>query len=412
MKKSFFPSVLFALALVSLSSRFGFAGTSDDVKIPTDVSWEAQRDNKNWEDEQNTIDATKNEASKAINALRVDVIAKIQSASEAQQQIEKQQKYFLALRSIIPRDPWRKIYGETKYVAVQNSPFVKFSGQIEEVTQNGIRVFGKYGDSEETEFFILNFPYRFSVGESVDPTKIYVAQQDGQLSFITEDGYAKKIPKLNYGKPCPRPANADAVEQAARQLSSQEEGQLNALRADAKLLDELAIAAQNNLKKLIADSDLVYKTAIEKLKTDKVQSLKRNQEQAKRGEVAGLRRMGERYRDGDGEEKDLIKSAEYYQKAEVALQAEVNRIATERNEEEQKALKQKFLKNLALADESRNVESMIYVGQCYRDGLGIEKNLVKAKEYFDKAISAGVPQQPNAAPYYDNLKLTNTPVTP
>jgi len=400
------------LALVSLSSRFCSAATPDDVKIPTEVSWEAQSDNKNWEQQQDNIDAAKNVADKAIDALRIDVINKEQSASDAKQQVEKQKQYFLALRSIIPRDPWREIYGEKKYVAAQDSSFVKFGGQIEEVTQNGIRVFGKFGDSEEAEFFVINFPYRFNVGESVDPTKIYVAQQDGQFSFITEDGYAKKIPKLNYGTPCAPPANADAVEQAARQFSPQEQSQINTLRVEADRLDELAIAAQASLKKLIADSDLAYKTDLEKLKAEKLKALQKNQDQADRGEIAGLRRMGERYRDGDGVEKDFKKAAEYYQKAELALQAEANRIATERKEEEQKALNQKFLKNLALADNSGNVESMIYVGECYRDGLGIEKNLVKAKEYFDRAISAGVPQQPNALKTYDYLKVTNTPSTP
>ena len=43
--------------------------------------------------------------------------------------------------------------------------------------------------------------------------------------------------------------------------------------------------------------------------------LKINQDAAAKGDSFGLLRMGERYRDGDGVEKDLAKAKEYLQKA-------------------------------------------------------------------------------------------------
>jgi hypothetical protein len=43
--------------------------------------------------------------------------------------------------------------------------------------------------------------------------------------------------------------------------------------------------------------------------------LKMNQDAAAKGDAYGLLRMGERYRDGDGVEKDLAKAKEYFQKA-------------------------------------------------------------------------------------------------
>jgi TPR repeat protein len=43
--------------------------------------------------------------------------------------------------------------------------------------------------------------------------------------------------------------------------------------------------------------------------------LKLNQDAAAKGDLFGLLRMGERYRDGDGVEKDLAKAKEYLQKA-------------------------------------------------------------------------------------------------
>lgn len=44
-------------------------------------------------------------------------------------------------------------------------------------------------------------------------------------------------------------------------------------------------------------------------------ALKFNQDAAAKGDMFGLLRMGERYRDGDGVEKDLAKAKEYLQKA-------------------------------------------------------------------------------------------------
>jgi TPR repeat protein len=43
-----------------------------------------------------------------------------------------------------------------------------------------------------------------------------------------------------------------------------------------------------------------------------------NQAQADKGDAYGLLRMGERYRDGDGVPKDLVKAKEYLFKAAAA----------------------------------------------------------------------------------------------
>lgn len=47
-------------------------------------------------------------------------------------------------------------------------------------------------------------------------------------------------------------------------------------------------------------------------------ALKFNQDLAAKGDAYGLERMGERYRDGDGVEKDLTKAREYFEKAVAA----------------------------------------------------------------------------------------------
>ena len=50
----------------------------------------------------------------------------------------------------------------------------------------------------------------------------------------------------------------------------------------------------------------------------KAKALKWNQEQADKGDPAGLLRMGERYRDGDGVPKDLGRARDYFTKASAA----------------------------------------------------------------------------------------------
>ena len=73
---------------------------------------------------------------------------------------------------------------------------------------------------------------------------------------------------------------------------------------------------QEAAQKLIAEQRQAAKeraTAVKRLADEKV--LKSNREMAEKGDAYGLFRMGERYRDGDGVEKDLAKSRDYLQKA-------------------------------------------------------------------------------------------------
>jgi TPR repeat protein len=55
--------------------------------------------------------------------------------------------------------------------------------------------------------------------------------------------------------------------------------------------------------------------AAEQKKTAEARALQYNQDAAAKGDSFGLMRMGERYRDGDGVEKDVAKAKEYLQKA-------------------------------------------------------------------------------------------------
>jgi hypothetical protein len=199
MNRNFLLTVFLASSLMPLLAQMNItqADTQDTNflnRIPTEISWEAQTDNKKWAEQQSAIDQAKVDADSPIAILEAGVSDKTEDAKNAEAEAQSLRKNLLDIKKLIPKDPWREIYGVKKYVNSANSGFVKFSGQILEVAENGIRVLGRKGDVAEVEYFVIGFPYKFKVGESVDPTKVYVAFEDGDLSYVTEDGYAKKIP--------------------------------------------------------------------------------------------------------------------------------------------------------------------------------------------------------------------------
>lgn len=356
-------------------------------KEPYDV-WKEHKIITAEQVEQDAYIAKEVEIQSRIDSLQNDVATQLVDAKSSHEAVESSRSLFLYTKSKV-RDPWREIYSETKFVLSAGSSFVQFSGQIQEVADNGIRVFGQIGDSAKAEYFVVNFPYHFKAGESVDPTRIYVALEDGTFSYISEDGYAKSLPKLNYGKPCARPSNSDDIEQSALQ------SQLSTPEQNAKDKDESATATEKLLQEANDEIGAVQKEAAEKMRLAKDKALKYDLAYANKGNIDALRRMEARYRDGDAVEADTNKAAEYHKKYEDSFQTEADRIAEKNRLIEQEALRQKFLRNLDLADKRDNVESALYVEKCYRYGLGTEKDLSKAEEYHSKAVSSGLPQHPN-----------------
>ena len=73
------------------------------------------------------------------------------------------------------------------------------------------------------------------------------------------------------------------------------------------------IAAANAMQEKAEAAAKTKAAALKKAASDR--ALKSNQDDAAKGDSFGLMRMGERYRDGDGVEKDLAKAKEYLQKA-------------------------------------------------------------------------------------------------
>ena len=126
----------------------------------------------------------------------------------------------------------------------------------------------------------------------------------------------------------------------------------------------------------------------EKVKQAREHALQIDQEKAEKGDAVGLRRMGERYRNGEGIEKDAAKSAALLKKADEADEIEIQKNNSENQAKEENQKRQKFAWAIDQAEKG-GVSGMILAGKCYRDGIGITKDLTKATEYFRKAENAG-----------------------
>lgn len=165
--------------------------------------------------------------------------------------------------------------------------WVQFEGRVLEVQPGGIRLQGWYtgnyrqADGDWAEFFVTNYPHAAAENEllTVDENQhlILVAKMAGVHSYRTVAGGTRTIRMLDYGQIyVPTAEEIEAAQKAA-------EAKREAEKAKAKE------AAEN--------------------------ALKMNLDLAAKGDAYGLLRMGERYRDGDGVEKDLAKAKDYLQKA-------------------------------------------------------------------------------------------------
>lgn len=199
-----------------------------------------------------------------------------------QAQIQHRQDQIAAWKNYLPEDPFRFIDGAT--VFAKGNGWIKFGGKIVEVLPDGIRVRGRCKSLDdpiqfheyEGEFFVANFPYtnnlHILVGEEFSD---FTAEQAG--TYVLSE--SNSIPKLDYGViAIPPPPSPEEIEAVVR-------------NAEAVVLHDQTVNAEA------------------------AKLLKLNQEQAANGDEYGLFRMGERYLNGDGVEKDLVKARDYLSKA-------------------------------------------------------------------------------------------------
>lgn len=226
-------------------------------------------------------------------------------------------------------DPWRYFDGQPIFISADRR-FNYHSGKIIQTTPEGILITEDVGfnvmrmapDSTKT-VFIKHYPDIKPDDSAVN----FYAAEIGPYQYTSILGTTKVVDALDYGKPCPRPKNGAEIEATALRVTPEEEQKIrdDAAAADNQLAtakSDVEIAQkklQDFLQEIKDEKEAPIKQARleaqEKAAAAKLLALKSNQELAAKGDTYGLLRMGERYRDGDGVEKDLAKAKIYLQKA-------------------------------------------------------------------------------------------------
>jgi hypothetical protein len=339
-------------------------------------------------EQQRLADQARSEA----DAAKVQATYMQKQAEEAQKQADELEDEAERYRTFfIPKDPWRNFEGNKLFVKTPG--WLEFQGKVLEVQKGGIRVEGGYGESFQVidtnkEFFVANFPYPVADGESIGlghDIHAMVAHDAGvctlRNNYATEQGTAQTITmagvsrtteaatvmggshtvrKLDYGTPCERPDDVPK-EVVISDLKPVEKEQVTAAKLRASEMQQQA--------------DRVAQLAY----TAKTKAI----EQAKLADEA-------------------------YQKA-----TEAERKAAEEKEKKQQALAAMELKVLRLNQDQAakgDPYGLLRMGERYRDGDGVPKDLAKARDYFSKAAAAG---EPSAADELSKLdQSTNAPAKP
>jgi hypothetical protein len=218
-------------------------------------------------------------------------------------------------------DPWREIGGHPVFVSA-DSRFKHCGGKILQTTSDGVLFLDIYGQN----CFVKNYPHRYP-----DETMIwFLAIPTDSYSYTDVLGASRTVSGFDYGTPCQRPANADAIEAEALKIKPEEERAIKeageqALAEISKAQSEFEAAKKREQDYVQKYEQIVeeQKQAVQNAKDQKLKAvqdkvLKSNQDMADKGDAYGLLRMGERYRDGDGVPKDLNKARDYLTKTTAA----------------------------------------------------------------------------------------------
>jgi hypothetical protein len=193
------------------------------------------------------------------------------------------------------KDPYRQI-GDVIWTVTgpdDKNGWVEFSGRVWNVQPNGVCIKGVYtgsgfgADDEGIDFYVANFPYEVAddeiLGRSSRTMTFYLAKEAGTYTYPTAAGGTKTLRKLDYGAIyVPPPPTPEQIEAAQRAAAAAKEKVASVAKAGAN------------------------------------RALEMNEAAAATNDVYGLMRMGERYRDGDGVEKDPAKAKDYLQRAAAA----------------------------------------------------------------------------------------------
>lgn len=255
------------------------------------------------------------EDAQQLESLNAELNKAESNITIAQKHLDEIKANYLSARQSSPQDPWRLYQGNEIYLTIADDRAEIFSGKVQEVNSSGIRLVGRWQNKEQgIEYFLVNYPYKIVEGATIGDGNSLAAFRAGKFLYVSDEGMAKSLPKLDYGKVIQPLADAKSVIEKAQALSPDELANIKS----AERLVSMAIATMLDCKtnldvfvdKLNAES--------RRLEGNKNKALQSNIESASKGDAYGLLRMGERYRDGDGVEKDLVKAKSYLEKAAEA----------------------------------------------------------------------------------------------
>jgi hypothetical protein len=205
-------------------------------------------------------------------------------------------------------DPWREIVGTPVFIQTDERR-VGYSGIIQQTTSDGILIKNDWSDEN---IFIKNYPYTYADGTRIDVDGIPISP----VSYTSILGAQITVNAIDYGRPCNPPDDAKKIESAyiknnaliaGMKINESEESFEQAKQSLRDYLQQLQDA-----KQAVLDAKQKKKQAI----LDK--ALQYDETLASKGDDFGLLRMGERYRDGEGIQKDREKAIDYLSRAVMA----------------------------------------------------------------------------------------------
>lgn len=255
-----------------------------------------------------------------------------------------------ARQSFQPKNPWRSLGGKTYNAKDEN--WCQFTGSVTEVRPNGVLIHGDFGPPlepgfGERDYFVENFPislYPLADGEKITSEMNFVAHLDVvastyRITNTTIDLRVITVRKLDYGKII-APPPADLVKTWNTPIMTSD----RAPELTQKLSDNAKEQAEVQVK-LQQTKDTI-----------------------------------------DQEKAPIL--AEYNSKiSKVPIQF-ANR-DKEKAQAQKQAIVDKVLKNNEELASQGDPYGLLRMGERYRDGEGVPKDLTKAKDYLKKAASAG-----------------------
>jgi hypothetical protein len=266
---------------------------------------------------------------------------------------EKESAHIRARQLFQPKDPWRKLDGTV--CSAKEDSWVQFTGTILQVKPNGILVHGDFGPPlepgyGERDYFVENFPvqaYPMADDETITAQMNLVAHVSEKSSVYqftnsTIDLRVRTVRRLDYGTIVIAPP-PDLARKWTTPIIASDSNPIIAGQLKNNLQEQLAI----QLKLLKLESDC---------------------------------------------EKECEPIIAEYQKRISDLPNELAKQAKEKEVTQKQAIVDKVLKNNEDLAGKGDAYGLLRMGERYRDGEGVPKDLAKAKQYLQKAVTAGSPE--------------------